>query len=214
MFVSDEGFTRRIEQLVQEAGGQNAFARRLGMSQSGVARLVKGGEPTLSTLKAIANASGKSLAWVANGETSAPDSALDMVNVPMLDVQASAGGGRLNEDPEAIGYLPFSRDALKRLGVNAASARVVVAVGDSMSPTILDGAHVLIDTAAKRLIDGRIYTLWTPEGLRLKRIIRNVAGTVTLVSDNKEMYPPEVLTIEEIETIGVVGRAFWTEKQI
>ncbi len=83
-----------------------------------------------------------------------------------------------------------------------------------MEPTVPDGMLVLINTAARDLQDGRIYVIRTLDGLRLKRIQRQIDGSVMLISDNRDKYLPEILSREEAETIEVAGRAFWTEKLI
>lgn len=201
--------------IVDAVGGQNALARRTKLSQSGIGRLLAGGEPTLSTLKAIANASDRSLLWLATGEGPDDFSAVspdDVTQIPILDVRAGAGSGVANDGDSVNGYLPFSTSLLRHLGIKAENVRAVRAGGDSMEHTITDGRLVAINAGSRDLRDGYIYALRGPSGLRIKRVQRQNSGGVILISDNRDLYPPEHLSPEEAEQIDVVGRVFWTER--
>ena len=194
--MADEGFKDRISALVQEKGGQNAFARLTGLSQSGVARLVKGGEPTLSTLKLIANASGRSLSWVATGaEQHGRDYAAmgpvqpieqdDMVLVPVLDVRASAGAGAIVESEAEKGVMALRRDIVRALGVSAPGhLRVLEAEGNSMEPTIRAGDLLLVDTVIDHVRGEGIYVFRWNGSVVVKRIRITRNDGVELVSDN------------------------------
>lgn len=215
--MADEAFTRRMAQVVDEAGGQNALARKTGLAQSGIARLVKGGEPTLSTLKSIAKASDRSLLWLITGEVDSPaeiepSDGSDLVYIPFLDVVAAAGAARDNDHESVLTHLPFSRGFLHRLGVSPGRVKAIRSGGDSMEGTIADGALVLVNEAARELTDGRVYALRAADGLRLKRVQRAMDGSVMLISDNRERYPVERLSADEAAEIDVVGRVFWTER--
>lgn len=217
LLVADEAFTRRLIQVVDEAGGQNALARKTGLAQSGIARLVKGGEPTLSTLKSIANASGRSLLWLTMGDIDSArpaerSDAADVVMIPILDVVAAAGAGRDNQAEAVLTHMPFSHSFLRRLGVSSQRVKAIRAGGDSMEPTVADNALVLVDEGARELLDGRVYALRAVDGLRIKRIQRAIGGGVMLISDNRERYPVEQLAASNAAEIDVVGRVFWTER--
>lgn len=64
------------ERLWAVMGGesQNAFAKRAGLAQSTLNRVWRGGEPTLTTLIALANAAQVPVGWLAAGEDAQPDS--------------------------------------------------------------------------------------------------------------------------------------------
>ena len=217
LLLADEAFTRRLAQVVDEAGGQNALARKTGLAHSGIARLVKGGEPTLSTLKSIATASGRSLLWLIAGEVDsptmdAPSDASDTVYLPILDVVSAAGVGRNNDGEAVLTHLPFPRALLRRLGVAPNRAKAIRSGGDSMEPTIADGALVIVNEGARELLDGRVYALRAADGLRLKRVQRAMDGSVMLISDNRDRYPVERLSAPEAAEVDVIGRVFWTER--
>jgi phage repressor protein C with HTH and peptisase S24 domain len=81
-----------------------------------------------------------------------------------------------------------------------------------MEPTIMDRSCVLVDVTKRDLVDGRIYSLRAPEGLRIKRVQRQMDGSVLLISDNKDRYQAERLTAEDAERVSVLGRVFWADK--
>jgi transcriptional regulator with XRE-family HTH domain len=63
----DNGFHDRLRAILKNEASSSAFARRAGISQSGFHRIEHGGEPTLKTIIAIANAAGVTVQWLATG---------------------------------------------------------------------------------------------------------------------------------------------------
>ena len=72
------GFHERLKQILENEKSASAFAKRAGISQSGLHRIESGGEPTLKTIVAIAKAANVSVQWLATGEepTRAADNSL------------------------------------------------------------------------------------------------------------------------------------------
>ncbi len=64
----DEQFRKRIELLVDKAGGQSAFARATNMSLGAIQRYLKGGDPTRLALIRLAKAGNVSLSWLIYGD--------------------------------------------------------------------------------------------------------------------------------------------------
>jgi transcriptional regulator with XRE-family HTH domain len=208
--LAAEGFRERLLRLVEEAGGQNALARASGLSQSGINRLVQGGDPGLDTLQKLALATGRSVAWLAEG-LDGEQVGTTYVSVPLLDIYASAGSGIDNDWPEVSARVTVDLALLRRLGIQARLVRGLRARGDSMIPTIADDALVLI-VLDHDVVDGRVHAIASADGLRLKRVQRSIDGGYMLVSDNREQYAPELISAADAETLRIVGRAFWTER--
>lgn len=61
-------FHDRLRYLLTREKSASAFARKAGLSQSGLHRIEAGGDPTLKTLVAIADAAGVPVQWLATGE--------------------------------------------------------------------------------------------------------------------------------------------------
>lgn len=64
----DDTFHARLRKILDGERSSSSFAKRAGISQSGFHRIEKGGDPTLKTIIAIANAAGVSVQWLATGE--------------------------------------------------------------------------------------------------------------------------------------------------
>lgn len=62
-----DNFSKRVEKLVVEAGGQNALARKSGLSLGAIQRYLKGGEPTRGALIKLAIAGSVDTEWLTHG---------------------------------------------------------------------------------------------------------------------------------------------------
>jgi phage repressor protein C with HTH and peptisase S24 domain len=213
---------KRIDAAVKESGGVAAVSRGSNTPQRTLSKYMAGdATPSAIALGRIAMAVARPVDWFIHGaeapektaslDVTAPDQA-DTTQIVILDVVAGAGNGIDNIEAEVVGYLPFSREKLRLLGIKPEMVRAHELRGDSMEPTIMDRACVLVDITKRDLVDGRIYSLRAPEGLRVKRIQRQMDGSVLLISDNRDRYQPERLTADEAERISVLGRVFWADK--
>ncbi|WP_189446016.1 XRE family transcriptional regulator [Salinicola rhizosphaerae] len=145
-----------------------------------------------------------------SGEFGIPNGSLQgTLPVPMYDIEAAAGAGRLfdAEMIESTFYLPvelFQADAVDPAQVVGVTAR-----GDSMGDTIRDHEQVLVNRA-RRTPDG-VFLLRMGDELRLKRVQRVAGGAWILISDNPA-YERELVQPEDVEIIGQawrkVGRVF------
>jgi phage repressor protein C with HTH and peptisase S24 domain len=133
--------------------------------------------------------------------------------IPRLDVQASAGGGRLALSEDPLEYLAFQADWLRSRGINPASARILTARGDSMEETIRDGDVLLIDTSIDRIRDNAIYIVVYGEMVLVKRVHGRLNGSLQLISDNPR-YPPEEVTPGEVDQLNIAGRVMWFGRTI
>lgn len=225
--LDDDGklLAERIDAAVKEAGGPAQVSRLSETPARTLSKYMAGdATPSATALARIAEATQKPMDWffdrsamALSGVTSITGGQpyeADIVRIPILDVTAGAGSGEENDSEEVVAQLPFPAGFLRRLRINPACVRAIRVRGDSMEPTIPDGVLVLVDERAKNLIDGRVYALRGPFGLRLKRLQRQTDGSVILISDNRELYHPEHLRADEAAQIDVVGRVFWTEKII
>lgn len=127
--------------------------------------------------------------------------------VPELELGYSMGGGSIFNDYHQKGFVPFQREWLRSF-MRGTFADLFVARGDgdSMTPTLLDGDIVLIDTAQKAInSQDRIWALAYGDLGMIKRVRRLPGGTYRLLSDN-----PAVPAIDATdEEMYVVGRVVW-----
>ncbi len=133
----------------------------------------------------------------------------DLVEIAVLNVEASAGFGAIAESESALTRFGFDERWLRRLtSAKSRSLSIVPVVGDSMEPTLSDGDEVLVDTSdnALRLRDG-IYVLRADDALMVKRIALDPGGRkITIASDN-----PAYPTWNDMDRseVHIIGRVIW-----
>jgi phage repressor protein C with HTH and peptisase S24 domain len=137
----------------------------------------------------------------------------DFALIPRLDVQASAGGGRLASSEDPLEYLAFQSDWLRSRGINPNTARILTARGDSMEETIRDGDVLLVDTSINRVKDNAIYVVVYGDMVLVKRIHGRLNGSFQLISDNPR-YPAEEVTPGEVDLLNIAGRVMWFGRSI
>ncbi|MEO6718013.1 MAG: S24 family peptidase [Novosphingobium sp.] len=137
-----------------------------------------------------------------------------LIEIPLLDVQASAGHGAMAEVEAHHARFGFDERWLKNLTASRPSSLSVIRVdGDSMEPTLSDGDEVMVDLSdtAQRLRDG-IYVIRSDDTLLVKRVALGPQGKqISIVSDNSA-YPswPDV----DRRSIHIVGRVLWFGRKL
>ncbi len=127
-------------------------------------------------------------------------------------ITPAAGSGAVVDDERITGGLKFRRDWLRKHGLDPRQCRVLQVMGESMEPTLVDGASILVNLARQRRRDSRIYVVRTEDGLIVKRAGKDRAGAWQLVSDNpdKQTWPtrPWPLDAPMIGEVKWTGRTF------
>lgn len=220
---------------------QTDLGSALGLTRSAVSQWESElTEPSSENLRAIAMRCRVDFEWLATGRGEAgPDGEVyvaegetfDQPKQPVsgireIDVRAGLGGGG-----EVLPHLSLrlgdSLDPVKeeswrfptrfmREEIRAPENRVIIieTQGDSMSPTILSGDRVIVDTG---------HTLPSPDGIyavrdrygsivvkRLQVLRKGDPPTIRVISDNKS-HDAEDVTADEIH---IVGRVLWGLKRL
>ncbi|HGW3983471.1 TPA: S24 family peptidase [Acinetobacter baumannii] len=207
-----------------------------GMSQEETAKVIdefpqtitnwkKRGVSKAGALKAAAKF-GVAANWILTGEGKKEESNItkvvewdtdtpldnDEVEIPFYkEVLVSCGSGSL---AEMVGNetrkLRLSKATLRQYGVDPSNAYALTAFGNSMSPVINNGATVYVDVGRTSIVDGKIYAINHGGLFKFKYLYRLPKGGVKIVSENKEEYPDEYLTAEDImeQEFCVVAYAF------
>jgi transcriptional regulator with XRE-family HTH domain len=204
------GFAQRAKEAMAPEK-VTAFAARAGLPQATVSKILGAGGvagPRLDIAAKIADSLGVSLDWLVYGRGDGPDAAAGIVKVPRFDGTLSAGAGSWNEGRNRLDDMPFTAAFLrKRLHRTSTKGLCVLeARGDSMEPTISDGALLLIDEDDIRFDDG-VYAFVLDDVARVKRF-RKLMDAVTLISDNP-VYPPETIVGEDQAKIQMIGHVLW-----
>ncbi|NWO55013.1 hypothetical protein DEJ73_01980 [Chromohalobacter salexigens] len=123
--------------------------------------------------------------------------------VPMYDIEAAAGAGRLVEHENIESTLYFETQALSAEGLDPAHLIGAKVRGDSMGNTLQDGDRVIVD-CSQRTPDG-VFLLRVGEEYRIKRVQRVAGGAWLLISDN-QAYEKEMIKPDEMQDVEILGR--------
>lgn len=128
--------------------------------------------------------------------------------VEIIELAASAGGGADTADERIIGRVWFPRDWLDRRGLDPTQCALLGVQGESMEPTLMPGASILVARNRRRRRKGRIYVMRTGDDLIVKRIDKGHAGW-QLVSDHPSWQPVPWPTGVEI-----IGEVVWVARTL
>ena len=144
-----------------------------------------------------------------------PESAppMEAALVPVFDVQASAGGGAVNHDETEVYSLAFPPAYLKRLTSSSPANLAIISVkGESMEPTLVDDDIVLLDASKTNLSYDGLFVIRFDDALHVKRVGRSgKKGHITIISDNRSLYPPFEVAANEVEA---VGKVLWYGRKV
>lgn len=130
----------------------------------------------------------------------------DIVRLPRFEVSASAGAGLIAIDQMPAGEVGFERKLIHRLGGSPEHCYLIEARGDSMWPTIADGATLIADASQRDVDDGRIYHFNVNDRVLVKRA-RWHSDRLFLTSDNLAAgYQDESFSADRVHELYVGGR--------
>ncbi len=222
---------KRLADARSKAGlSQQELADIVGVSQQSIGKIEAGKTTAPRKITEMAQALGVSAHWLQfgaqeeNGQfidlnvkdwSDVPDDPYEFVNIPILDIELSAGCGSNAEIIESeVGTYPFRRDELNRYGVNAENARLVKIIGNSLYPVLNSGDMVAIDITSRRIKDGDLYAIRDGVLLRVKILVGLPDGGLIVRSFNSEEYPDEVLNYSHTRArIHIIGRVFWSSRR-
>lgn len=198
---------------------QIELAKKVGITQGALSHLESGRNETSKELPQIALALGVDVHWLLTGQelksnirssfeaTDDWDSSTplddDEVEIPFYkDFSFACGhGSTLEAMQNETRRLRMSKATLNRIGSSKDMIIATVAEGDSMSPTINDGATIWVDTS-KNIKDGHIFVFEYGGLFMCKRLYRLPNDGLKVVSDNEIDYPTFEITGEQREQNG------------
>ncbi len=127
--------------------------------------------------------------------------------LPRLDVAASAGPGALVDGEIVLGTETLDPALARRLGLRDGQAAIIRVRGDSMAPGLLDGDHIVVDTADRRPgARGGVFVIRIEGATMVKRVAAAPAGLV-VSSDN-----PAAGAVPAGD-VAIVGRVVWQMRE-
>ena len=197
---------------------QRAFALSLGVSGGLVGQLEADISPPSRTfLQKISERYRISADWLLNGTGGMRAEPVDtrmlgvpmseFVQVPILEASLSAGHGTTAGTEDVIGNLAFRSDWLRREGIQPNSASLVRVRGDSMEPTLRDGAMVLVDHLRDDAVRKDIYALRIGDDLLVKRLHRQ--GDVLFINSDNPAFDSSAVTGPALAEVQIIGRVVW-----
>ncbi|WP_151721033.1 S24 family peptidase [Acinetobacter ursingii] len=197
------------------------LARAVGVKPPSVSDWLSGKSKTMEgeNLLRAANHLGVNPVWLATGSGNPEIGGIEIIqktqveewddNTPLdpdeveivffKDLKLACGCGSFNEALESESRrLRVSRKTLERLGIYRDRTFASTTEDDSMKPTINDGDTVYVDQNRNKIKDGKIFALEHGGLFRCKRLYNVPGGGVRIVSDNKDEYPEEILTPDQM----------------
>lgn len=133
--------------------------------------------------------------------------------IALLNASGSCGGGSINWDDDQREPLLKEPSWFRRYKVKPRDALAVWADGDSMADFIVDGDIVIFDSSKTTPRTGNIYLIEHPDGLRIKKLRREIDGTWILESNNpdKRKYPDERIDTDHSELLAIKGEFIYRQ---
>lgn len=210
----------RLKQIREATSGddRDQFSTLTGIAKSTIGNYERGDRvPDADMIVRYCAASGASADWLLNGagemlrkaDDRLPATSSSFAYLPFYeDVEAAAGAGAAVISDAAHSVIGFARDLLRDSGASPQNCTVIRARGDSMQPTIPDGALLVVDHSQREIVNGYITVIGIADDLLVKRVRRRMDGMIDLISDNPA-YAPETLGPAALQQLRVIGRVVY-----
>lgn len=207
----------RIAARMAELGlSQSELARKIGVSQQAIGKLVNGHVQTSRHLHLIARELGTTPHYLTGETDDASEGALPLPTAEILseqlglveirEIDLSYGMGACYTDVPVTTKIRHIPASWLRIYTSSSPDKLFFAraIGDSMAPTLLDGDMVLIDTAeVQPRFSDQIWAIAFGVTGMIKRLRPMPDGSVKILSDNDRV-PPEIAVDGEMHVIGRV----------
>lgn len=208
-------FMKILKERNAERGWQTSFAEKAGIRQNSLSRIISGStkDPTLENVGAIIDAMGiesfldtPTIRRMGENSPEEKNSGSGLHPVPLM---GETGAG----DPQEL-FTGSSEHIIQILPQYYRTDMIALTVrGDSMEPTIKNGAVVGIAPLTEDITEGGIYLVSIPcFGRVVKRLKLSKEGKLLLYSDNPRYDPLAVDPAEQEKT--VLGQVVWVLQSV
>lgn len=127
-----------------------------------------------------------------------------MIIIPRYTVKASAGHGEPVLEIDTEGQPNYFRSGwAQKNGYKPDGLFSIVAMGDSMEPTIPNGASLIVHRQTE-IVSGRVHVLCRGDECYVKRLIRQMDGSVLVKSENPD-YKDVLISQDDPIPLHIVG---------
>lgn len=220
-------FEERLQRIMDAAGAKSDsdLARALGIQPPSVAAARKREQVPSGWVEQVAERFGVSADWLlfgdsrgaTGGEAYTPGQGhvcdVDMIYVPLVEAQLSAGTGSFVTGELSDKRYGFRSDFLTRKG--QISQMVLMRVeGDSMEPEIHHGDVVLIDQSQTQPRPGAMFAIGVEDLVYIK-MVDSKPGKIVLKSLNPAYEPLEIDARGDLaDGIRIIGKAIWLGREM
>lgn len=147
-----------------------------------------GTAPTRKRLKLVAEQLKTSVEWLTTGISDTLETSGRYAFIPRFkDTDWKDGSVHYHHEigdlDDASDTYAYRRDYLRSIGVSAPECRVAILHDDSMTL----GSQLLVDTASRALVSGKVYAFGTSNGVLVRRVYLLANDSVELHADNPAM---------------------------
>lgn len=216
----------RLKELIFRVfdGKSKNLAAASGISEGSISEYTRGkSKPSLDQLIRIAEQTKANPNWLLTGEGpmfrdgngGQVSENSEVIYIPRLEVEASAGEGTVVHGEELREKRPFHRSEIRGLHANPENLTIIEVRGVSMQPAFNPGEEVMVDlTWPQSLVDG-FWAVRINDTLMLKHI-QQLPGNKLVVRSENPVYEPFTVDLERAESDGhfqIVGRVVWGAKR-
>ena len=131
----------------------------------------------------------------------------ELVSVPTLNVNASAGHGAIVYEEKVKGYIGFNPAWLNsNFGIPVNRLFSISSVGDSMEPTINAGEMLLVSRAEEHMTPGDGIYIIRLEGDILVKRLQRLPGSKLKISSDNTIYGSYEIKLDEGTEFEVLGK--------
>lgn len=161
--------------------------------------------PKTENLIRLAAIFGKTPAWL-NGFTNDEDGSGVKTNYVTANSPIITTDAGTIPVPQACANSAYHIPYLKQRGLDSSKLLAIHQLDSSMSPLIEEKAEVLLDCTRTKPEGVDLFGIVVADKIWIRRIRQETDGTFTLLAQNRDEYPDQHLTREEMDAVQVVGR--------
>jgi len=219
MYFGEIKVTFRLKEERERLGiAQKALIEKSGVSKQTVIRWESGNSIPSDKLD-VMESMGFDIYYIITGKKNVTSSVVhsdktkEYLNIPVLNIHASAGHGAEILTEESEKGLIFKKEWINAHHLQNKDLVMIHAKGDSMEPSITCGDELLIDkNPMDRFVDG-IYIIRIEKDLFVKRLRKRLTGAIDIISDNPA-YPNETIDDSNSDLLHVIGKVVWIGRAV